>query len=86
MLSWHEAGAVNDTYKTFVHTIIEKINGTLYFGGNELVMVGIQFIARKIGAKVEMQVSKIRSIDRKYIRSISYLAMDNERKRTLIAP
>lgn len=49
-------------------------------------MVGSQFIARKIGAKVEVQVSKIRSIDCEYIRSISYLAMDNERKRTLIAP
>lgn len=75
MLAGHEASVIDDAYKSFVQAIIGKINGTLYFGGNELVSIDSQFIVRKIGTKVEVQAPKIRNIDREYIRSISSRAM-----------
>lgn len=77
MFSGHEVDAVDDAYKTFVQSIISRINGTLYFRGNELVRIGNQFFVRKIGEKVEVNVPKIRNIDREYIRSISSRAMDD---------
>ena len=75
MFAGHEASAIDAAYTHFVQTIIGKINGTLYFGGNELVTIGDRFIVRKIGAKVEVQAPKIKNIDREYIRSISTRAM-----------
>ena len=75
MLTGHEASVIDDAYKSFVQAIIGKINGTLYFGGNELIAIDSQFIVRKIGTKVEVQAPKIRNIDREYIRSISSRAM-----------
>lgn len=54
MFAGHEANAIDSAYTHFVQTIIGKINGTLYFGGNELVAIDDHFIVRKIGAKVEV--------------------------------
>lgn len=77
MLFGHNASVIDEAYNFFVSTIIEKINGTLYFGGNELVTIGGQFAVRKIGAKVEVQAPKIKNIDREYIRSIADRAMND---------
>ena len=71
MFSGHDASVIDATYSRFVKAIIEKINGILYFGGNELVLVGNCFYVKETGAKVEVQAPKIKSIDREYIRSIS---------------
>lgn len=77
MLSGHEADVIDTAYKSFVQAIIGKINGTLYFGGNELVAIGNQFFVRRIGAKVEVQAPKIKNIDREYIRSISSRSLED---------
>jgi len=77
VLTGHEASVIETAYNYFVQTIIEKINGTLYFGGHELVSTGDHFVVRKIGAKVEVQAPKIRNIDREYIRSISTRALND---------
>lgn len=77
LLSGHEADAVDKAYVHFTRTILQKINGLLYFGGNELVIINNQFVVRQIGAKVEVQAPKIKTIDREYIRSISARAMDD---------
>ena len=77
MLSGHEATVIDEAYRFFIQTILGKINGVLYFGGNELTSVNGQFIIRKIGAKVEVKAPKIKSIDREYIRSISDRAMND---------
>lgn len=77
MFSGHEADVIDAAYNFFVQTIIGKINGTLYFGGNELVAIGNQFLVRRIDAKVEVQAPKIRNIDREYIRSISSRSMED---------
>ena len=77
MFAGHEVTVIQAAYEFFVQTIIAKINGMLYFGGNELVMTGNQFAVRKIGSKIEVQAPKIKIIDREYIRSISSRAMED---------
>lgn len=77
MLSGHEATVVDEAYNQFIQVILGKINGILYFGGNELTSANGQFIIRKIGAKVEVKAPKIKNIDREYIRSISIRAMED---------
>ena len=54
-----------------------KINGLLYFGGHELVILNSEFYIKKIGVKVEVQAPKIKTIDREYIKSISSRAMQD---------
>ena len=81
ILKGHDANVIDDAYAHFVKTIIGKINGILYFGGNELITNGKSFFVRKIGTKVEVQTPKIKSIDREYIKDISYRAHEDiERK------
>ena len=74
-LRGHGANEIDEAYKTIVSTIIEKINGILYFGGNELVVTGNNFSIRNIGSKVEIVAPEIKNIDREYIKSISSRAM-----------
>lgn len=76
-LSGHGANEIDAAYEHITATIIQKINGFLYFGKNELAVVGKQFVVRAIGSKVEVQVPKIKAIDREYIKSISSRAMED---------
>lgn len=66
---------IEETYEYLVNTLIDKINGILCFGSNELAIVGSKFIIRKIGSKIEPQVPMIKMIDRQYIKDISNRAM-----------
>lgn len=75
LLGGHGAKEIDEAYKTIVSTIIDKINGTLLFGENELVVTENKFVIRKIGSKVEIVSPKIKTIDREYIKSISSRAM-----------
>ena len=77
MLSGHGADEIDAAYTHITTEIIQKINGMLYFGGNELTVIGNRFIVRAIGRKVEVQVPQIKSIDREYIKSISRRAMQD---------
>lgn len=77
LLSGHTSSAIDEAYRYFVETIIGKINGVLYFGGNELVTITNQFIIRPIVVKVELLAPKIKSIDREYIKSIYARAIDD---------
>ena len=77
MLSGHSAEAIEDAYAKITGEIIQQINGLLFFGGNELAIVGKQFIVRPIGSKVEVQAPKIKVIDREYIKSITSRALDD---------
>ena len=74
-LSGHGADEIDKAYQQIIETIIDKINGLLYFGGNELVVTGSDFVIHKIGSKVKVEAPKIKNIDREYIRSISSRAM-----------
>lgn len=77
MLSGHGADEIESAYAHITHEIIQKINGILYFGGNQLSVLGNQFIVKPIGNKVAVQAPQIKSIDREYIKSISNRAMQD---------
>ena len=75
MFAEHNAAAIDAAYAHFVQIILEKINNNLYFSGNELVNTGNRFFVRKIGSKFEVQIPKIKKVDREYIKDISTRAM-----------
>ena len=77
MLSGHEVDEINVAYEQITKSIMQEINGVLFFGGNELAIVGKQFIVRPIGSTVTVEVPKIKTIDREYIKSISARALDD---------
>ena len=71
----HSANEINEAHKTIVSTILEKINGLLLFGGNELIVNGKNFVIHPIGNRVEIAAPAIKAIDREYIKNISSRAM-----------
>lgn len=77
VLSGHGANEINTAYNQIISTILEKINGVLFFGGNELATVGNQFIVRSIGTEINVQAPKIKAIDREYIKSIASRAIED---------
>lgn len=77
ILEGYSVNEINAVYDHIVSTVINKINGILYFGGNELAVVGKQYVVRPIGSKVEVETPKIKAIDREYIKSISARAMED---------
>lgn len=68
---------INTAYDYITSTVIQKINGLLYFGGNKLSVVGKKFVVHPIGSQIELDTPKIKTIDRDYIRSISDRAMED---------
>lgn len=81
LLSGSTPKVIDESYKLIVEEVISRINGLLYFGGNELAIVGDRFIVRKIGEKIEIQAPKIKSINREYIKSISSRAIEDIEKK-----
>lgn len=69
------ASEIDDYYGKIVRTAIDQINGELYFGGNELVMIGKRFVIKAHNEKVEIETPAIKAIDREYIKSLSDRAM-----------
>jgi hypothetical protein len=76
-LKGHDSEEVKNAHKMIVETIIKKINGILFFGGNELTVVGDRFIVHPINSKTKIVAPKIENIDREYITSISARAMED---------
>ena len=62
-------------YSQIVNAVINQINGTLYFGGNELVQIGKVFVIRKLGSTVSVSVPSVKTINRSYITDLSDRAM-----------
>lgn len=75
VLNGHGANEINEAHKTIVAKIIEQINGLLFFGGNELIIVGGNYVIHPIGSKIEIVAPTIKTIDREYIKSISSRAL-----------
>ncbi len=71
----NSADEIENTYKYIYNKIIEKINSLLYFGGNELKLVGKQYIVTKIDSEIEIETPNIKIIDREYIKELSERAM-----------
>lgn len=64
-------------YEKIVSNIIGQINGMLYFGGNELVQVGKNFVIRKVGTTISVTAPSVKTIDRDYIKDLSERAMQD---------
>ena len=67
--------AIEYAHTKIVDTVIKQINGSLYFGGNELVQIGTTFVVREIGSTVTVATPSVTTIDRAYIKDISERAM-----------
>ena len=70
-----DSDTIEYAYDKIIKTVINQINGILYFGGNELICVGSSFVIRKIGAMVTVEAPSVKTIDRHYITDISERAM-----------
>lgn len=73
----YNVAEIDAAYTYITSRAIQMINGILYFGGNELSLIGKQFIVHPIGSHPEVETPKIKAIDREYIKDISSRAMDD---------
>lgn len=62
-------------YAQIVNAVIDQINGALYFGGNELVQLGKEFVIRKLGSSISVAAPSVKTIDRSYITDLSDRAL-----------
>lgn len=76
-LKGHTTEVIEAAYIKIVETVIDQINGALYFGGNELVRLGDRFVIKKIGTPVKVAAPAIKMIDRDYIVNLSERAMQD---------
>ena len=76
-LKGHTPEIIEAAYKEICETVIKQINGILYFGGNELEVMGKNFVLRKIGTTVTVAAPVIKSINRTYIADISQRALQD---------
>lgn len=68
---------IDNIHNYIISTIIEQINGTLYFGGNKLVVSNKKFFVMPINGIVEITALAVKNIDRDYIKDISDRAMQD---------
>lgn len=74
-LRGHTAETIEIVHKRIVETVISQINGVLYFGGNELVVVGNRFVVKPINKSITIDAPKMATIDRSYIVELSQRAI-----------
>lgn len=55
--------------------MIAQINGLLYLGGNELVIINKQFVIKPINSIVEIEAPSIKTINHDYIKGLSERAL-----------
>ncbi|MBE7048113.1 MAG: abortive phage infection protein [Ruminococcaceae bacterium] len=66
---------IDYAHKRIISTIIDQINGVLYFSGFELVIVDGRFVIDKKGETVKIVAPSVKKIDRSYIVGLSDRAM-----------
>lgn len=69
--------AIESTYNQILKSVIDGINGELYFGGNELVQIGNKFVIKEIGKTITVATPVVKQIDRDYISDLSNRAMED---------
>ena len=74
-LKGYSPETIDSAHQTIISTVIDQINGTLYFGGHELVFVSGRYIIKKKGDIVSIEAPAVKAIDRSYIVSLSERAM-----------
>lgn len=68
---------IESCYNSIISKAIDKINGILYFGNNQLVKIGNNFNISSSGTKIIVDTPEIKLIDREYIKSISSRALED---------
>jgi hypothetical protein len=66
---------IDTLHKKIIEIVIEQINGILFFGGNELVILGGLFHLKAIGNKIIVETPTVKKIDSAYIKDLSERAM-----------
>ena len=66
---------IDYAHKRIISTIIDQINGVLYFSGFELGTVDGRFVINKKGETVKIVAPSVKKIDRSYIVGLSDRAM-----------
>jgi len=66
---------IDSAHHTIIATVIDQINGALYFGGHELASVGGRFVIKKKGDIVSIEAPAVKAMDHSYILSLSERAM-----------
>ena len=66
---------IEKIYNHIVNTVIEQINGILYFGGNKLAIINQRFRIIPINSTIKVTTPQVKNIDREYIKDISERAM-----------
>lgn len=74
-LQGHTPEVIEYAHAQIVDIVIKQINGILYFGGNELAVVGNIFVIQKIGETVTVAATTLKQIDRTYITSLTERAL-----------
>lgn len=74
-LQGHTPEVIKYAHAQIVDIVIKQINGILYFGGNELAVVGNIFVIQKIGETVTVAATTLKQIDRTYITSLTERAL-----------
>lgn len=64
------ASEIESSHKEQVKIIIDNINSVLYFGGNELQVIGNNFIVKDIKNNIEIDMPEIKKIDVEYIKGL----------------
>ncbi len=62
---------IEEAYCTIVQKILEQINSILYFGGNELRVVGKSYQIGQIGKVITIAAPTVKVIDRAYIKDLA---------------
>ena len=75
ILRGYTPAEIDTIYQKIIATVLDQLNGQLYFGGHELVRVGERFVVQKKGAVATVAAPTVKIIDQAYIVSISERAM-----------
>ena len=79
---------IEEAYCTIVQKILEQINSILYFGGNELRVVGKSYQIGQIGKVITIAAPTVKVIDRAYIKDLAERAnkdIDVYKRQTIIS-
>lgn len=77
LLSGHSREIINNAYSRIVNIITDKINGVLFFSGNELIRNGNNFVVKPISERIEINANHVTVIDREYINGISKRSVED---------
>lgn len=70
LLKDYSQDTIDFAHTKIVKNIIDEINKILFFGENELIKIGENFIIQPIGTTVVPEIPLVKNIDRSYINNI----------------